>query len=1703
MKLTRHILLIVCYLFLLGNWANAQTYGNEWIDYNQTYYSFKIYQTGLKRINYDDLYTAGVPLGTFTHENIQLFGREKQVPIWVETNGDGTFDSGDYILFYAEKNDGWLDTTLYLDPTKSANPTISLFNDTINYFFTWNNQTNNLRFTVEDGSDYTNYTPIDFVWNKFEQGYANAYLEGETLQSLISSSFYVSGEGYGLGSVNGVNGYNLPLVASTPFPYTNTGAPQALFKGKVSTTASAAIQNAGDNNHHTQFSINGQVVFDQMGYGHFQFNANVPFSTSLLGTPTTPLQWSIVGDLPVATMYESLTYWSIEYPRIPNFQGLTKFKVNVPNSNFSKTRVDCSNFSITNPVVFSFGSTPSKITPITDGANQVLVLPINTQDSVSTIIAESLNSAQTITAFNLVNGTGKFTDFASLNHEKAYIIVYPPKLTAGANDYKLYRQSIAGGAHNVIMANVEELYLQYGGGIGKHINAIRRFAHQTYNLSTEKPIALFLLGKALYPGYSRFNPTNYSNNLVPTFGTPPSDILITSNLLGTTKWAPLIPTGRLSVDSDAGVANYLEKITDYETHQNQSDVYDSPNKDWQKHAIHLIGGSDLSQQASFFSQMESMRATLESDKFGGKVHTLKRQSDDPVPPTSIQQIMNRIAQGVSLMTYYGHYGINSGGFEINIDEVQNWNNTGKYPFMLVNSCYNGDIFQPGLNSSSEYFVNAHNLGAIGYLSSVSTGFHPMVGIYSNQLYNQFCNFSYGKSISYNMKNAIQSIETPNNIYMEVTCTQMLLNGDPALKINYHNKPEIELTEENVFFKPDFIDLNTDSIEMNIVLKNLGQSIIDTFNIEIRRDFPGTTTDSLYNIKRARLDYVDTIKFKFPLQPSISAGLNSFDIKVDIPSFIPEQYDEFNNNQIIKTYFLRLDGILPVVPYEFAVVPNDTMTLKASTIDPIAPFNTYLFQIDTTDLFNSPFLKNAVVTGTGGVKEVKPNQWDSPLQFTDSTVYFWRVAVDEPNPNWSESSFQYIKGKSGWGQDHFFQFKKNTFNNVLYDRNQRLRKWVPDSIQLTCDVFNDIRYENAFYLNGTLQDYSVCSWTPPIHVAVIDPVTLESWGTNYNGANPTHDFGSDNCRTRVEKFFIFYQNNLTSLQNFQNMVLNGVPDGHYLLIYTPIDTRYDWWNSIDSVNMYNTFATLGADSIYAGRANGPFAFFTRKGYPGTVVENVIDPTNGNGAASGYTYVGITAYMPTSTEQGNEVSTLIGPAMKWGNVYWKQDSIDPVNNADTTRLIIQPYQMDMTPGTPINMLFTSNDSLLNLENVVSSTQYPYIRLQASYKDTTNFTPAQVDRWHVLYDLAPEAAIDGTNGYYLSHLNDSVYQGQTIEFACDIRNIFTVDMDSLLIKYWVEDKNHNKQFIQYPRQDSLRVGEMIRDTISFSTENMAGYNSLWVEVNPYINGSLYVTDQPEQHHFNNILQIPFYVNADDVNPLLDVTFDGRHILNGDIVNPNAEILITLKDDNPYMLMNEPADTSLFGIYIKDPNGNLKRIPFVDGQGNTVMQWIPAESNYKKFKIIYPAAFTMDGTYQLLVQGADKSGNLSGDYQYKVNFEVIRASSITNMMNYPNPFSTSTRFVFTLTGSQVPDDIIIQIMTVSGKVVREITEDELGRIYIGKNVTEYAWDGRDEFGDQLANGVYLYTVKAKINGENIEHRESGADKYFKKSFGKMYLMR
>ncbi|HEX6180517.1 MAG TPA: FlgD immunoglobulin-like domain containing protein, partial [Chitinophagaceae bacterium] len=104
------------------------------------------------------------------------------------------------------------------------------------------------------------------------------------------------------------------------------------------------------------------------------------------------------------------------------------------------------------------------------------------------------------------------------------------------------------------------------------------------------------------------------------------------------------------------------------------------------------------------------------------------------------------------------------------------------------------------------------------------------------------------------------------------------------------------------------------------------------------------------------------------------------------------------------------------------------------------------------------------------------------------------------------------------------------------------------------------------------------------------------------------------------------------------------------------------------------------------------------------------------------------------------------------------------------------------------------------------------------------------------------------------------------------------------------------------------------------------------------------------------------------------------------------------------------------------------------------------------------------------------------------------------------STAFVFTITGSEVPTNIKIQIMTVTGKIVREITKDELGPLRIGRNITEFKWDGTDQYGQRLANGVYLYRVVTTLHGKKMDKytaEDDNTDKFFTRGYGKMYLMR
>src|SRR5690554_44870 len=316
-------------------------------------------------------------------------------------------------------------------------------------------------------------------------------------------------------------------------------------------------------------------------------------------------------------------------------------------------------------------------------------------------------------------------------------------MQTSASQYASYRSSVNGGSHNVVMIEVNDAWLQYGGGVPKHILGTRRAINQIYNLSTQKPLALFIIGKGISEASDpntgsawtpRKNSATNALNLVPSYGNPSSDLCITAKWNGSTRFVPAIPTGRIAARNNAELNIYFNKIQIYEAAQSQNAVYNKETKDWQKQILHFGGGSSASEQALLQGYLNGMKNTIEGPSYGGNVNSYFKETTNPFNPVQSSEVTSFLENGVSLMTFFGH--ASADGFDQNIDDPANWGNAGKYPMVIGNGCYTGDIFKSGSNSTAENFVMIEDLGAIGFLSSTKLGYASYLNMYSSEIYRQ-------------------------------------------------------------------------------------------------------------------------------------------------------------------------------------------------------------------------------------------------------------------------------------------------------------------------------------------------------------------------------------------------------------------------------------------------------------------------------------------------------------------------------------------------------------------------------------------------------------------------------------------------------------------------------------------------------------------------------------------------------------------------------------------------------------------------------------------------------------------------------------------------------------------------------------------------------------------------------------------------------
>ena len=142
-------------------------------------------------------------------------------------------------------------------------------------------------------------------------------------------------------------------------------------------------------------------------------------------------------------------------------------------------------------------------------------------------------------------------------------------------------------------------------------------------------------------------------------------------------------------------------------------------------------------------------------------------------------------------------------------------------------------------------------------------------------------------------------------------------------------------------------------------------------------------------------------------------------------------------------------------------------------------------------------------------------------------------------------------------------------------------------------------------------------------------------------------------------------------------------------------------------------------------------------------------------------------------------------------------------------------------------------------------------------------------------------------------------------------------------------------------------------------------------------------------------------------------------------------------------------------------------------------------------------DTTHTLFVRVFDRSGNEGDGSPYQVHFRIQSTVEVESLYPYPNPMSQFTTFAFRLRGSDaaLADDFRLRIYTLTGRLIKEfdLIDDpsylEAGMLRIGWN--KLRWDGRDEDGDLVATGVYLYKVFARAEGSPLfVNNKSGIEK-------------
>ena len=438
----------------------------------------------------------------------------------------------------------------------------------------------------------------------------------------------------------------------------------------------------------------------------------------------------------------------------------------------------------------------------------------------------------------------------------------------------------------------------------------------------------------------------------------------------------------------------------------------------------------------------------------------------------------------------------------------------------------------------------------------------------------------------------------------------------------------------------------------------------------------------------------------------------------------------------------------------------------------------------------------------------------------------------------------------------------------------------------------------------------------------------------------------------------------------------------------------------------------------------------------------------------------AYLYSGSPNGPAVSTMapqfrydsayvinnLGPVAFYRGIGWNK-LINP-----NTSILSDIYGIDKNNQYSLIYPNIGSDYYFGLDTLKSSS-YPNLMLKTKLLMDTLINTSSPVLKSIKFDYVPPAEIISDNYSFIK--SDSVVQeGDTVRVGVRYYNVGFIGTQTT-INTWSASSPSGIKVIKVDTLNSyIPVEGSVRSEILINTYGLRNISKPRDTVFIYFESKLKTTEN-EFFTYNNTAITSVIVTGDSIKPELNVTYDGMKVNTGDYIQSKPLINIKYLDDGKIQI----RDTSNIKVYL-DTNYVMY---YIGGMKNPDIDIVfPAGKNLQATVIYKPTL--KDGVHDFMYVAYDKSFNYADTVRYQLIVNPVM--KISDLYLYPNPMKTQANFVFNLSGSTIPNRCKIKIYTVAGRLVKTINFIA----NIGYN--QVPWDSRDDDGDYMANGVYLYRL-------------------------------